>query len=102
MLPTSTCGLNLHEPRYLSLIDAVLTSPERRFGAIYSKLTPQVVIPQGKGDYNDMYVPMIRPGDIGVVCEVLDSEELETSAGNRMVKVKCLRCETLQSLQRSI
>jgi hypothetical protein len=68
-LPTETLTLNLYEDRYLAWAEFV-ESDQRLFGALFSSDKPQVV-KRGVGDI----VPMIEPGDIGVICVLDDSED---------------------------
>jgi Lon protease-like protein len=69
-LPTETLTLNLYEERYLAMSEFVLKSDRRLFGALFSSDKPQVV----KGGMGKI-VPMIQPGDIGVVCVLEESED---------------------------
>jgi Lon protease-like protein len=69
-LPTETLTLNLYEERYLAMSEFVLKSDQRLFGALFSSDKPQVV----KGGMGKI-VPMIQPGDIGVVFVLEDSED---------------------------
>jgi hypothetical protein len=70
-LPTETLTLNLYEERYIAMSEFVLGSDQRLFGALFSSDKPQVV----KGGGMGKIVPMIQPGDIGVVFVLEDSEE---------------------------
>jgi hypothetical protein len=71
-LPTETLTLNLYEERYLAMSEYVLESDQQLFGALFSSDKPQVVKEGGMGKI----VPMIQPGDIGVIFVLEDSEEL--------------------------
>ena len=76
-------------------MDTVLSHPAPRFGAIYTKLTPSVVVPKGPNE-PDIVTPMIKEGDIGVICEVLNSVESATATNQRMLKVKGLAVSRFQ------
>lgn len=69
-VPSEALTLNLYEPRYLQLAEYVLKQEQQWFGAMYSSKKPQFV---AKGD--GPIVPMVEPGDVGVVCSVLFHEE---------------------------
>jgi hypothetical protein len=71
-LPTETLTLNLYEERYLAMSEYVLESDQQLFGALFSSDKPQIVKEGGMGKI----VPMIQPGDIGVIFVLEDSEEL--------------------------
>jgi hypothetical protein len=64
-LPTESLTLNLYEERYLQMAEHVLQSTEYPglFGALYAAHRPHIV-PRGVGPM----VPMLEPGDTGVVC----------------------------------
>jgi hypothetical protein len=64
--------LNLYEERYLAMSEYVLESDQQLFGALFSSDKPQIVKEGGMGKI----VPMIQPGDIGVIFVLEDSEEL--------------------------
>ena len=68
-LPSDLFKLGLYEPRYLKMSKHILESPHRMFGAVYSSDKPQI-IRGGSGPI----VPIIKAGDIGVVCWVFDHE----------------------------
>ena len=74
-LPGESLTLNLYEERYLELARWVLennrNATRRAFGALYASDKPQIVSQQGRGPI----VPMIRPGDIGVIYPVERYEE---------------------------
>lgn len=72
-LPTDFVGLNLHEPRYLALADAVLEFENRTFGAVYSGSSPHF-IRDGVGSPT----PMLSSGQHGVFCEMIQSTEVWT------------------------
>jgi hypothetical protein len=69
-VPSEALTLNLYEPRYLQLAEYVLKHEQQWFGAMYSSKKPQFI---AKGD--GPIVPMVEPGDVGVVCSVLFHEE---------------------------
>jgi len=69
-MPSEALTLNLYEPRYLELAKYVLEEKPRWFGALYCSKKPQFM-QQGEGPI----VPMVEPGDVGVVCDVLYDEE---------------------------
>jgi Lon protease-like protein len=71
-LPTETLTLNLYEERYLAMSEYVLESDQQLFGALFSSDKPQLVKEGGMGKI----VPMIQPGDVGVIFVLEDSEEL--------------------------
>ena len=71
-LPTDKLQLNLYEPRYIELAEYVLQqqqSSKKIFGAVYSADKPQFVCNNGSGSI----VPLLQPGDIGVLFIVLNS-----------------------------
>lgn len=73
-LPTEQLTLNLYEERYLALAEYVLQPPSHEpcwCGALYASDQPQIVTQGGMGPI----VPMITPGQIGVVCWVHDHSE---------------------------
>lgn len=70
-LPTEGKQLNLYEDRYLALSEYVIENP--KYGAIYCSDKPQMV-----SKATDPIVPLLEPGDIGVLCRLLSSD-------NRMV-----------------
>lgn len=69
-VPSEALTLNLYEPRYLELAEYVLECSPRWFGAMYCSKKPQF-IREGDGPI----VPMVEPGDIGSVCDVVYDEE---------------------------
>jgi hypothetical protein len=64
-LPTESLTLNLYEERYLQMAEHILQSKEypNLFGALYAAHRPHIV-PRGV----EAMVPMLEPGDTGVVC----------------------------------
>ena len=84
-LPCEALTLNLYEPRYLELAEYVLDSgePSRWFGGMHCSKKPQF-IREGDGPI----VPMVEPGDVGVVCNVLYDEE--RMVPERRIKLKAL------------
>jgi Lon protease-like protein len=68
-LPTESLTLNLYEERYLQMAGYILQSqPSPIFGALFAANKPHVVAKFGTGPI----VPMIEPGDIGVLCVLVD------------------------------
>lgn len=67
-LPTEQLTLNLYEERYLELAQYVLQDKHKICGALYASDQPQMVTQGGMGPI----VPMVTPGQIGVVCWVHD------------------------------
>lgn len=80
--PTDALTLNLYEERYLAMSDYII-SPETLkwsittmsqllaapcFGALYSSDKPQIITQGGATPI----VPILKPGDVGVLCLVLD------------------------------
>lgn len=91
-LPCEALTLNLYEPRYLELAEYVLDmsgKPSRWFGGMHCSKKPQF-IREGDGPI----VPMVEPGDVGVVCDVLYDEEGmvpgDDGAPQRRIKLKAL------------
>jgi len=78
-LPTESITLNLYEDRYLALSEFVLKSDgssssdngqSKMFGGLYCSDKVQIV-KNGVGPI----VPIVEPGDVGVVCKVVYSAE---------------------------
>jgi Lon protease-like protein len=70
-LPTETLTLNLYEERYLAMAESILDSQYNLFGAVFASDKPQMVSRGGTGPI----VPLIDPGDIGVLFLVTDHAE---------------------------
>eukprot|EP00977_Amphora_coffeiformis_P020847 scaffold8602_cov196-Amphora_coffeaeformis.AAC.5 len=73
-LPGETLTLNLYEKRYLALAAWIRdnqTDTQQAFGALYASNKPQIVSDQGTGPI----VPLLQPGDIGVLFPVQQQEE---------------------------
>jgi len=70
-LPTERLTLNLYEERYLELAEYVLSSQNNSnqylCGALYASDQPQMI--KGGGSSSPI-VPMVTPGQVGVVCWV--------------------------------
>jgi len=67
--PTDELTLNLYEERYLSMSEYILFNQAKPiFGAIYSSDKPQLIT---RGPSSPV-VPILVPGDIGVICLVHD------------------------------
>jgi len=77
-LPTEDIGLNLIEDRYLSLAESVIGSTNQTFGAVCCRNHPHR-IRAGVG----AAVPIIRAGDLGVLCKLVNHEEGITRNGKR-------------------
>jgi Lon protease-like protein len=71
-LPTESLTLNLYEERYIDMAEAILASPNVSFGVIYSSHKPQII---KHGGFSSPVVPILEPGDIGVLCQVTESED---------------------------
>jgi hypothetical protein len=90
-IPSEALTLNLYEERYLALSKYVLEHEPRRFGALYCSNKPQFI-----KDGNGPIVPMVDPGDVGVVCAVLSDEQamvpisLEDGGLRRRIKLRGL------------
>jgi hypothetical protein len=69
-LPTETLTLNLYEERYLTMAESILDSKCALFGAVFASDKPQIVS-RGTGPI----VPLIDPGDVGVLFIVTDHAE---------------------------
>ena len=73
-LPGESLTLNLYEERYLALatwISDNQADTQQAFGALYTSNKPQIVSDQGRG----AIVPLLRPGDIGVLFPVQQWKE---------------------------
>jgi hypothetical protein len=84
-LPTDELTLNLYEERYLAMSEFILSQQSSTlykissrkaglsktvpfFGALYSSDKPQIITQGGTAPI----VPILQPGDVGVLCMVLD------------------------------
>lgn len=85
LLPGETLTLNLYEERYLKLSESVLSAKNRQFGAVYGTHKPQMVR-RGTG----AVVPMLQPGDVGVLCQVMNVEDalVPTRGGSRRRRIR--------------
>lgn len=94
ILPTETLTLNLYEDRYLKLAERVLERSSRSnnpalLGAFFSNQKPQILA-YGQGPI----VPLLDPGDVGVICVVNQSQEnmvpTRDGVGNRRsIRLEC-------------
>lgn len=110
--PTDQLTLNLYEDRYLQMSEYILFHQQKQqqqqqqrklqqssnisvpiFGVIYSSDKPQLI---AKG--SDPIVPMLDPGDVGVICVVLDWMDGMVPTG---MSLSSIRSET-PSLRRRI
>ena len=84
--PTDRLTLNLYEERYLQMSEFILSQPTKFFGAFYSSESPQFVVSAMDGPI----VPLIEPGDIGVVCHVQKSSDdmIPTRSGDTRRRIR--------------
>ena len=84
--PTDRLTLNLYEERYLQMSEFILSQPTKVFGAFYSSESPQFVVSAMDGPI----VPLIEPGDIGVVCHVQKSSDdmIPTRSGDTRRRIR--------------
>ena len=86
--PTDRLTLNLYEERYLQMSEFILSQqPTKRvFGAFYSSESPQFVVSAMDGPI----VPLIEPGDIGVLCHVRESSDdmIPTRSGDTRRRIR--------------